>query len=132
MSGLANSSQISLCIPRWVRRDVNSGCRPSSRGAKEIKLRADGAIREQASNSLEVLQGRQLREDGLVIRVLAGTGKVTRVVQHFPALVIDHMALFAGHLAPCVHTLSPSALAASAEAHIDTGGRPSLLAAGLS
>src|SRR3954451_10520522 len=70
--------------------------------------------------------------DGLVICVLAGAGKVTRVVQHFPALVIDHMALFAGHHTPCVHTLSPSALAASADDHIDTGGRPALLAARLS
>src|SRR5690349_14575523 len=114
MSGLANSSQISLCIPRRVRRDVNSGRCSSSPGAKEIKLHADGAIREHPSDSLEAVQGRHMRDDGLVICVLAGASKVTRVVQHFPALApalgIDHMALSAGHRPP-VFTKPPDRLA---------------------
>src|SRR4051812_19454092 len=102
VSGFANFSQISLCIPRWVRRDVNSGRCPSSRGAKEIKLHADGAIREHASDSLEVLQGYQVEDDGLVVRVLTRPGKGTRVVQHLPALPIEHMALFDLHRTPRV------------------------------
>jgi hypothetical protein len=100
MSGLANSSQISLCIPRWVRRDVNSGGCLSSYGAKQVELRAEGAICEHASNSLEVLQGRQLREDGLVVCVLAGAGEVASVGEHFFALPIEHMKFVDLHLTP--------------------------------
>src|SRR4051812_48391683 len=47
--------------------------------------------------SLKILQGRQLREDGLVVCVLAGAGEVTRVVQHFPALVIVLLSHEAAH-----------------------------------
>ena len=110
MSRLANSSQISLCIPRWVRRDVNSGGCLSSYGAKQVELHADGAILEHTSDSLEAFQGPQLWDDGLVICVLARASKLTRVVQHLPALAIDHMALFAGHLTP-VFTSRPDRFA---------------------
>jgi len=75
-----------LAIRLGLRGCVNSRGYLSSPSAKQVELRTDGAIREHASNSLKVLQGRQVREDGLVVCVLAGAGKVTRVVQHFPAL----------------------------------------------
>src|SRR3954453_14182671 len=60
ISGLANPSQISFCIPRRVGRDVNSGSFLSSSGAKLIELCAEGAILEHSSNSLEVPQGRHV------------------------------------------------------------------------
>src|SRR3954447_13280073 len=84
------ANQLAHPAPAWARSQFGRGL--SGKGAKQVELRTDGAIREHASNSLEVFQGRQVDDDGLVVRVLAGAGEGTSVVQHLPALPIEHIA----------------------------------------
>ena len=65
--------------------------------AELVELRAEGAVFEPPPNSRAVFPGCQERYDALVIGVPAGTSKDTSVVQHPPALPVDHIALVSHH-----------------------------------
>src|SRR4051794_698874 len=94
------ANQLVHSAPAWARSQF--GCGLSGHGAKPVELRADGAILEHSSNNLEVPQGRYVGDNGLVVRVLAGASEGTSVVQHFPALPLEHIASDLSHLTPPV------------------------------